>query len=118
MLLSLRQAVMSYHFRVFLIMNIPMLRVDFNEMLEQDLVLLSVSDDRTDANNEKVHMTEGLKVAIYMDDTDEHGRPDVLIATGLVEANKCSGWGAHVKWCCRIDAVGIRHKSEIKEGGL
>jgi hypothetical protein len=94
-------------------MTKPMLYVDFNEMLEPDLVLLSVNDAKIASNGAVVSLSEGLEMTIYMGDTDEHGHPDNLVATGVVEANQSTGWGAHVKWCCRIDADGIRHESEL-----
>ncbi len=91
----------------------PMLYVDFNEMLEPNLVLLSVTDTKIASNGEIVSLSGGLKVSVYMDDMNERGHCDNLVATGVVEANQSTGWVAHVKWCCRIDANGIRHQSEI-----
>lgn len=92
----------------------PMLYVDFNELLEPDLVLLSATDTKIASNGEVVSMHSGLEVAIYMGDADEHGNPDNLMATGVVEANQDTGWSAHVKWCCRIDTKGTRHQSEFQ----
>jgi hypothetical protein len=94
-------------------MNKPLFYVDFNEMLEPDLVLLSVTDAAISSSNEIVHLSDGLEVAIYTDDLDEHGQPDNLVASGIVERNRTRGWGAHVKWCCRIDAQGIKHQSDF-----
>ena len=94
-------------------MTKPMLYVDFNEMLEPNLVLLSVTDTKIASDGAAVFLSDGLEVAVYMDDTDEHGHPDNLMATGVVETNRSTGWGAHVKWCCRIDVKGIRHESEF-----
>ncbi|WP_026685656.1 hypothetical protein [Azovibrio restrictus] len=93
-------------------MTKPMLYVDFNEMLEPDLVLLSTSDTKTASNGALVTLEAGQEVTVYMDDIDEHGNSDNLVATGIVEANKTEGWGTHVKWCCRIDANGILHQSK------
>ena len=86
--------------------------VDFDEMLAPDLVLLAATDTKETLNGEVVSLNDGMEVTVCMNDTDENGRPDALVATGVVEANKTTGWGGHVKWCCRIDANGIRHKSE------
>ncbi len=94
-------------------MTKPMLYADFNEMLEPNLVLLSVTDTKTASNGVVMPLSDGLQVSLYMDDTDERGHPDNLVATGVVEANRSTGWGAHVKWCCRIDSTGIRHQSEL-----
>jgi len=95
-------------------MSRPTLEVDFNEMLEPDLVLLSATDTRRDRRGEVVELREGMEILIYMDDLDIDGRRDDLVATGVVERNHSSDdWCAHVRWCCRIDAHGIRHQSEL-----
>jgi hypothetical protein len=94
-------------------MTKPMLYVDFNEMLEPNLVLLSATDTTIASDGVVVTLSEGLEVIVYMDDMDEHGHPDNLVATGVVVINQTTGWGAHVKWCCRIDTNGIRHQSEL-----
>ncbi len=92
----------------------PLLYVDFNEMLDVDLVLLSKGDTRLDAAGNAVHLHEGLAVAIYSDDLDQNDKPDFLIARGVVERNRDEGWSRHVKWCCRIDATGIKHQSDVE----
>jgi hypothetical protein len=94
-------------------MKKPMLYVDFNELLAPDLVLLSAADTKIDVQGREVSLRDGLEVIVYMDDTNASGDVDNLLATGVVERNRSSGWGAHVKWCCRIDENGIRHQSEL-----
>ena len=95
-------------------MDKPMLYVDFNEMVEPNLVLLSAQDTKNDSFGKSVSLREGLKVIVYMEDTDESGNVDNLVASGVVEKNELTtGWANHVKWCCRIDGGGIRHQSEI-----
>jgi len=47
-----------------------------------------------------------------MDDLDEDGQPDPLVASGTVELNTSKGWSSHVKWCVRIDDKGITRLSE------
>lgn len=91
----------------------PILYADFNEMLESNLVLLSATDEKISLYGEVVSLHDGLEVMLYMDDVNEEGRPDNLMATGVVEANRSEGWGAHVKWCCRIDERGIVHQSDL-----
>jgi hypothetical protein len=84
------------------------LYVDFNEMVEPDLVLLSKTDEQVDSSGRPVRLYEGLSVHVYMDDPDEHGKPGALVADGLVERSPGTGWTAPAKWCCRIDSKGIR----------
>jgi hypothetical protein len=90
----------------------PRLHVDFNEMLEPDLVLLSKEDTKVDTHGNVVFLREGLHVRIYDDDSDANGKVDNLIAEGVVERNVATGWSAVAKWCCRIDSTGIRHESD------
>ncbi|WP_282628371.1 hypothetical protein [Empedobacter sedimenti] len=87
--------------------------VDFNEMLEEDLVLLSKEDSKLDSAGNLVNFYEGLNVRIYMDDEDEAGNADNLIAEGIVEKNTITeAWGSAAKWNCRIDKNGIYHESD------
>lgn len=94
-------------------MDQPRLQVDFNEMIERDLVLLSQTDIKRDSAGGEVRLREGLIVHVYQEDTDEKGNPDNLIADGVVGRSHGSGWGALARWCCRIDAGGIRHESDL-----
>ena len=94
-------------------MRIPELYVDFNEMLAPNLVLLSAADSKVAATGEQISLRAGLQVAIYMDDFYDEGSRDDLVAFGVVEANTSVGWAEHVRWCCRIDDQGIRHRSEL-----
>lgn len=97
-------------------MENPRLYIDFNEMIEPDLYLLSVGDSMTNSHGEVVSLYEGLQVFVYSDDIDENGNIDNLVASGTVEINNQTySWSKHVKWCCRIDKNGIRHESEINK---
>lgn len=97
-----------------LIMNSPRIYVDFNEMLEDNLVLLSQQDTKQDSSGNIIQLHAGLKVHVYMDDVDQAGQRDNLIADGMVERHPGVGWGMVAKWCCRIDSKGIRHESDEK----
>ena len=95
-------------------MKLPRLSVDFNEMLEADLVLLSKTDTRSDSSGQTVALSDGLVVQVYEDDLGGQGQPDALVAEGRVERNNSGvDWASHAKWCCRIGPQGIRHKSEV-----
>ncbi len=88
-------------------MDRPRLYVDFNEMVEPDLVLLAQEDGKVDSSGNTVVLRDGLAVHVYMDDVDENGRRGVLIADGVVEKSPGTGWTAPARWCCRINADGI-----------
>ena len=87
--------------------------VDFNELLEYDLVLFSQKDARENVCGELISLYEGLKVNIYMGDGDDKGNRDDLVASGYVTANTTEYY-PYVKWCCRIDEKGISSESEGK----
>ena len=93
-------------------MKRPQFYVDFNQLIEKDLVALSASDEKLSATGEKVLLRDGLVIDVYDDDLNDKGEPDNLIASGIVERNSSIQW-ARIKWCCRIDAQGIRHESDI-----
>lgn len=96
-------------------MKRPIFHIDFNHMIEPDLVILSSKDGTLDASGATVLLTEGLQVTVCMDDLDENGKIDNLIANGTVEKSlaSASDWSSWAKWCCRIDDDGIRPQSEI-----
>ena len=81
----------------------PRLHVDFNEMIAEDLVLLSRDDSKQDSSGARVHFTEGMRVFLSMQDVDESGAPRHLLATGIVERNDAADWSSPVRWRCRID---------------
>lgn len=89
------------------------LHVDFNELVEPDLVLLARTDRRLDAQGQLVELHEGLRVRVCQEDKDSEQKPDDLYADGVVEKNSSdASWAASIRWACRIDGRGIRHKSE------
>lgn len=98
-------------------------QVDFNEMPDTDLVLLSATDQRLDASGESITLRAGMEVTVFMEDEGDDGEPDRLLAYGKIERNEGkqghgqSDWARHVKWCCRIDQHGIRHASGLTGRG-
>lgn len=92
-------------------MKEPRIYVDFNEMIDKNLVLLSKTDFKKNSDGLLIELKEGLCIKIYMDDTDDLNKQDNLIAEGTVELNN-SGLFDICKWNCRIDENGIRHESE------
>jgi hypothetical protein len=89
--------------------------VDFNEMVESNLVLLSKTDVKVNSDGIDITLFSGMPVYIYMDDTDVSGKKDNLLADGVVELNNPSvngDWTKAAKWCCRINNRGIFYESE------
>lgn len=93
-------------------MNRPRIRVDFNEFVESDLVLLSQTDLVVDSNGNEILLSEGLTVFIYEFNNYDDGTKEYLLANGVAEINnpEVNGhWTRAAKWCCRIDRNGIAH---------
>lgn len=91
--------------------------VDFNEMVDYNTVLLSKNDTKIDSQGNEITFFEGMPVSIYMDDVDENGKVDNLIAEGIAikkDQNKYPGW-KYAKWGCRIDSNGIRNESDLRK---
>lgn len=86
----------------------PRFKVDFNELVRDDLVLLSKSDTMYDVNDNPHLLAEGMEIEICQIVHDETARRDDLLAKGRVTACDLPAY-PQVKWCCRIDADGINH---------
>ena len=101
-------------------MDKPRIYVDFNEMLDGNIVLLSVNDSKMDSEGNVIQFYEGLPVYIYSDDIDENGNEDNIIANGFAvkyDLSKDKHW-SHVKWRCQIDNDGIIHESDLKRQNI
>lgn len=85
----------------------PRVAVDFNELVEEDCVLLSRSPQVTDSAGAVLELREGVTVFIYQVDANEDGELEYIVATGKVERNRSSqAWHARVPWLCRIEEWG------------
>lgn len=75
--------------------------VDLNEMVDDDIFLLSKDDTKIDSQGNTVTFYEGMPVSIYSDDADDNGETDNLIAEGIAIkynlSNYSPGW-QRVKW--------------------
>lgn len=88
--------------------------VDLNEMVTDDIVLLSKEDTKADNMGNRITFYEGLPVSLYSDDESDSGEPDNLIFEGTAikyDLRSYPGW-QHVKWCARIDWNSLMHESE------
>jgi hypothetical protein len=87
-------------------MDKPRLRVDFNEMLEEDLVLLSTTNERKDSEGNIIKLSEGKVVSLYEFNKYDDGESEYLLAEGVVVPNLIQK-NPVVIWCCRINKEGI-----------
>lgn len=92
------------------------IRVDFNEMVDADTVMLSPTDTKTDSRGEVVTFYEGMSVGLYEEDVYENGEVDYLVAEGTVIRHDFDAYPffPHVKWFCRIDSRGVRNQPELR----
>lgn len=96
-------------------MDKPRIYVDFNEMIDDDIVLLSQNDTKIDSAGNIITFYEGMPVSIYMDDVDCDGREDNLIAEGIAikhDLNKYP-WSKHVKWYCCFNRNSWMNESDL-----
>lgn len=95
-------------------MTKPLFKVDFNEMVSKDIVLLSISNEKKAENGRIVSLKEGLEVDLFEEDINDDGEPDNLIASGVVIRTPAESWDTSAIWSCRIDKNGIRHEIDNK----
>jgi hypothetical protein len=92
----------------------PRLLADFNGLFG-DLLCLSHGETCQDTTGQSVTLKTGMKVTATEEDSNDHGEPDDLIASGIVEPSpgwlQCRG----SKWVLRIDSNGVRHESDTKD---
>ena len=88
---------------------------DFNGLFG-DLLCLSHRETCRDAKGKDIAVREGMTVTAFQEDFDDTGKPDNLIASGVVERPPESLSHAGSRWVLRIDANGVRHESDLQEG--
>ncbi len=82
------------------------IKVDFNEMIDNDLIFLSQTDERIDSPGNIIALDDGNIVHIYEYNRYEDGQEEMFTATGIVERHD-KVINKNVKWCCRINSDGI-----------
>ena len=85
--------------------------VDFNELVDDNIVLLSKSDTKIDSKGNIVTFYEGMPISVYSDDIDENGEIDNLIAEGIARKQNLGGnW--QEMWCCHMEPNSMMHESD------
>jgi len=83
---------------------------DFNGLFG-DLLCISHGDSAPDPAGQPVALHAGMQLTAFDHDSDENGKRDDLVASGIVEPSpawlQCNG----SRWVLRI-AGGVRHESE------
>lgn len=91
--------------------------VDFNELIADNIIMLSQTDTKIDSQGNPVTLYEGMPISIYEESIYDDGEIEYLIAEGTVikhDFNKYP-YFPYVKWLCRIDANGIQNRPELRK---
>ena len=91
-------------------MNMPEIYADYHDVDDENRVFLTKVGTRRDLAKHGIDLREGLQVTIYMDDADDDGNSDDLMADAVVRYNeqkKC--------WVAEIDWSKVQNRSERKE---
>jgi hypothetical protein len=86
---------------------------DFNGFFG-DILCLSHKDTALSEHGKEVVLRAGMNLTAYMEDSDENGNPDNLIASGTVEPSPHELHCLVSRWVLRIDENGVRHDSDLK----
>lgn len=92
--------------------NKSFLYIDYNERIDDNLVLLAQGENKSDYFGVQVRLHEGLEVVGYCEDADMDGKRDDLVSGGVCVGNDTE-YFRHVKWLLKIDSGGIRRVSDF-----
>jgi hypothetical protein len=85
----------------------PRVYADFQNLDDDNRLRLVCAGTRRDLERQRIELREGMALTLYTDDADDAGRPDELLADGIVHFNE------HEKcWVAAVDWQAIRHGSE------
>jgi hypothetical protein len=85
--------------------SLPRISVDFNELVEADLVLLAASDRVHCEDGSELVLVPGLAVIAFERNAYADGTMEYLYAVGHAERNDPSvngAWTGNAGWCCRF----------------
>lgn len=85
--------------------SLPRIRVDFNEQVDSNLVLLAKGDLVTCEDGSKLVLQAGLPVIAFEYNEYADGTTEYLYVQGYAERNdpaKNGEWTRNAQWCCRF----------------
>lgn len=85
----------------------PKVYADFHNADSRGRVRLNCIGTLEDLAQQGVELREGLALTLYADDLDDRGRPDELLAEGVVSFS-----AEEHCWVAAIDWAAIRHASD------
>jgi hypothetical protein len=88
-------------------MTRPKVYADFQNLDDANRLRLTCAGTRQDLERYGIELHEGCVLTFYMDDADEEGRPDEILAEGTLRYNS-----QEQCWVAEIDWTGLRHSSD------
>jgi hypothetical protein len=85
--------------------HLPRIRVDFNELVDPNLVLLSKTDVVECDDGTRLTLEQGMRLIAFEHNAYGDGTHEYLYAQGLAERNDpgVNGeWTRNAQWCCRF----------------
>jgi hypothetical protein len=94
-------------------MSAPRIYADFQELDDENRLKLTCRGTLQDLQRNGIQLRDGLRLTFFTDDADDQGRPDDLLADGVVQFD-----AAEWCWVAAVDWTKLRHASQEKaEGG-
>jgi hypothetical protein len=90
-------------------MKIPEIYGDYHNLDEENRIRLTTVGTRRDLAKHGIELKEGLRVTVYMDDADDAGNRDDLMADAVVRYNE-----KEACWVAEIDWSKVQNRSERK----
>lgn len=96
--------------------------LDINEFCAVDektgapIYIFSQGDIVNDSDGRDVALYEGMEVSVFDNDFDEAGKPDAILAEGIVIKNIYSYLNPQVKWLIRLTRNKVDYKSGAEYG--
>ncbi len=81
---------------------------DFQNLDDANRLRLTCAGTRQDLDSQGIQLQEGCVLTFYMDDADDEGQPDELLAEGTVRFNTSERC-----WVAEIDWTALRHASDL-----
>ncbi|HTU91429.1 MAG TPA: hypothetical protein VMF69_15210 [Gemmataceae bacterium] len=91
-------------------MTVPKIYADFHNLDDSNRVRLTCAGTLADLSRQGIELREGLRLTLYMDDADDCGQPDELLADGVAHYHS-----EEQSWVASVDWDTVRHASEEKE---
>ena len=88
-------------------MSTPRIYADFQKLDDHNRLKLTCAGTQRDLTQYGIVLREGLVLTFRTDDEDDAGRPDELLADGVVHRDEDEGC-----WVAEVDWSALRHASE------